>query len=95
MRIALDYDTVVSTAPTSWRKFAEDLYPHELIILSSESYLKDAMEWSVGLPSTAIQPTVNKQAQDLVGADIWIHGRPDRVIGVEQIHSLYTMLNQA
>lgn len=96
MKIAIDWDTVVSTDPDLWAAFVKEAVfrGQEVNITTSAHAYADARPWAQHLDACPVIVPRFSQAQDVIGADIWVHGRPDRVLGVEQVHHVYASLNE-
>lgn len=92
MRVAIDYDSVVSTHPTAYAKIVDLLLKsgNSVVLTSSSHNAVDADEWAyhAGVREVfVVGPT--KQHQDILSADVWCTGRPDRVLGREQVCTIY------
>ena len=104
MRIAIDYHTAITPlGEVDWTYALEELLRRskaELFILCNDikqggpRILSENL--SRRLPGVAIHTIEipeGRQAQDVLGADVWIHGRVDRVIGETNVETLYTKMN--
>lgn len=98
MKIVVDWNTVVTTDRELWAAFIKEAVyrGHDVTVLNNAVSAHEDMEtfadhlgcrrWTIGRFT---------QAQDALGADIWVHGRPDRVLGVQQVTHLYEELNES
>lgn len=93
MRIAIDFDTVVDTDLSFWSGFITVLSLRHTVILVCSAYSQERAERELGDVVQQLCVLTGVQAQDYVGADIWIHGRPDRVISTHSIQYLSENLN--
>lgn len=92
MRVAIDFDTVVSTDPTFYAGWVKGLAGRQdsVVLTCSHRTSGDADEWAyhAGVREVFVLRE-GKQHQDTLSADIWMTGRPDRVVGKEQIAMLH------
>ena len=93
MRIAIDFDTVVDTDLSFWSGFITVLSLRHTVILVCSAYSQERAERELGDVVQQLCVLTGVQAQDYVGADVWIHGRPDRIIGASTVDYLHTKLN--
>lgn len=92
VRFAIDYDTTVATDPPVWTKATREFIKQGniIVIIVSPHNATEADEWAyhVGAREVFVLGST-KQHQDILSADIWITGRPDRVLGKEQVQVLH------
>lgn len=101
MRIALDYDGTYTSDPTLWENFVAMAKQrgHEVKIITARG---NTMSFYHNLDNKEVEDAAVRmgidvvycdgvQKQDRHGADIWIDDRPDMVLGLEQIDTLYQM----
>lgn len=92
MRLAIDYDTVVATDPTIYGDWVKMLSKHgmSVVLTCSHRHVNDADEWAYhsGVREVFVIGS-GKQHQDILSADLWFTGRPDRVLGKEQVYMVH------
>lgn len=93
MKIAIDWDTVVTTDRELWAAFIKEaaFRKHDVTITHS-SHVEEVHGYATHLSVAALEVPRFTQAQDALGVDIWVHGRPDRVLGVYQIAQMHEEL---
>lgn len=92
MRVSIDFDTVVSTDPMFYSDLINLMNKRGLsvVLTCSHQHVNDADDWAyrAGVREVFVLRE-GKQHQDILSADIWMTGRPDRVVGKEQVSMIH------
>lgn len=98
MKIAIDYDTVVATDARLYSQMVAQLVgsKHVVVLTTTPHSAAEADEWAyhAGVREVYVLGP-GKQMQDVLSADVWYHGRVDRVVGREQILHLYEKVTKS
>lgn len=81
MKYALDWGTVVTTDVDMWRAFVKEaLFRGHEVELTCATSTKEMYEFAEHLNIPMNFTADHVQLQEVISADIWIHGRLDRVV---------------
>lgn len=104
MKIALDFDGTFTADPPLWKTLVAMAKErgHEVKIVTARhkgfgdsliAFDNGPVEAAAADMGVEVVYCGMQQKQGCWGADIWIDDRPDMVVGVEQINTMYTLLN--
>lgn len=96
MRVAIDWSTVVDTDKELWAAFIKEaaFRGHDPHVLFHAVPKEEDVAYIEHLGAVVVRVPRFSQAQDIIGADIWVHGRVDRVLGVQQVDYLHREINE-
>ena len=82
MKIAIDWDTVVTTDEELWGAFVKEaLFRGHEVKLTSCTFTKQMVEFAEHLQAGEMNVAEDDvQLQEVTSADVWVHGRLDRVV---------------
>lgn len=97
MKIAIDWNTVVTTDRELWAAFIKEavIREHNVTVITNVAQQdEEVASYATHLGARHLTYQRFAQAQDALSADIWIHGRLDRVVSVDMVNYLHEELNQ-
>lgn len=81
MKIAIDWDTVVTTDVDLWSAFIKEaVFRGHHVELTAASLAKEMVDFGQHLDVVTNMTDDDVQLQEVMSADIWVHGRLDRVV---------------